>query len=324
MAVTPLLDVQKLSVRFATPEGEVPAVDDLSFAVAPGEVLGVVGESGAGKSQVFLAVMGLLARNGRAAGRARFRGKELLGLPPPALNRIRGGKIAMVFQDPMTSLNPFLRVGRQLTEVLVTHESIGETAARRRGIAMLERVAIPEAARRFDQFPHEFSGGMRQRVMLAMALLCAPDLIIADEPTTALDVTVQAQILDLLLDIRRDLDTSIVLISHDFGVIARAADRVMVMYAGRLVEQGSVHAVFDAPLHPYTRGLLASMPRVDTPVGQMLAAIPGQPPNLQRLPGGCAFAPRCPLVEPRCRAAVPPLLPAGPDRAGACVKLEAE
>jgi oligopeptide transport system ATP-binding protein len=320
---SPLLQVQNLSVTFATQEGDVPAVDDLSFTVAPGEVLGVVGESGAGKSQVFLAIMGLLARNGRAAGRVRFRGDDLLGLPAPALNRIRGRKIAMVFQDPMTSLNPFLRIGRQLTEVVVAHEGASETAARKRAIDMLERVRIPDAARRIDQYPHEFSGGMRQRVMLAMALLCKPDLIIADEPTTALDVTVQAQILDLLLDIRRDLDSAIVVISHDFGVIARAADRVMVMYAGRLVEQGSVYEVFDAPLHPYTRGLLASMPRADAPVGLALVAIPGQPPNLQRLSGGCVFAPRCPLVESRCRAAVPPLLTAGPDRAGACFKLEA-
>jgi oligopeptide transport system ATP-binding protein len=318
-----LLQVDNLSVRFTTPEGDVPAVNDLSFTVAPGEVLGVVGESGAGKSQVFLAVMGVLASNGAASGRVRFRGEDLLGLPTAELNRIRGGKIAMVFQDPMTSLNPYLRVGRQLTEVLVAHEGLGESAARRRAVAMLERVRIPDASRRIDQFPHEFSGGMRQRVMLAMALLCKPDLIIADEPTTALDVTVQAQILDLLLEIKRDLDTAIVLISHDFGVIARMADRVMVMYAGRLVEQGSVYEVFDAPLHPYTRGLLASMPRADAPIGQALAAIPGQPPNLQRLGAGCAFAPRCPLAEPRCRAAVPALVAAGHDRAGACNKVEA-
>ncbi|MBM3597524.1 MAG: ATP-binding cassette domain-containing protein [Alphaproteobacteria bacterium] len=316
----PILTVTDLNVRFATPEGEVRAVTDVSFSVHAGETLGVVGESGSGKTQIFLAVMGLLASNGRAAGSARFRGQELLGLRRTELNRVRGGDMAMVFQDPMTSLNPYLRVSRQMTEVLVVHKGMSEADARKRAVAMLERVHIPDARRRFDLYPHEFSGGMRQRVMIAMALLCQPDLLIADEPTTALDVTVQAQILDLLAEIRRDLGTAVVLITHDFGVIAGLADRVMVMYGGRIAEEGPVLDMFDRPCHPYTRGLLASMPRGDAAAGGELAAIKGQPPNLQRLPPGCPFAPRCPLVIERCRLAMPPLDPLGANRRAACYR----
>ncbi len=318
-----ILAVEDLRVRFATPDGEVSAADGVSFQIDAGEALGVVGESGSGKSQLFLAIMGLLAANGRAEGRVRFRGQDILGLTPRALNAIRGSRIGMVFQDPMTSLNPYLRVSRQLTEVLVFHEGLSEQAARAKAIEMLERVRIPDARRRFDLYPHEFSGGMRQRVMIAMALLCRPDLLICDEPTTALDVTVQAQILELLADIRRDLGTAIVLISHDFGVIARVADRVMVMYGGRAVETAGAEQMFDTPRHPYTRALLASLPRTDGSTGGELAAIPGQPPNLQRLPAGCAFAPRCPLVEARCREAVPPLVRVAPGSAAACIRCEA-
>ena len=318
-----ILDVENLAVRFATPDGAVSAVDGVSFAVRAGEALGVVGESGSGKSQLFLAIMGLLAANGRTEGHVRYHGRDLLGLPPRALNAIRGGRIAMVFQDPMTSLNPYLRVSRQLTEVLVVHAGLSEAAARAQAIEMLERVRIPDARRRFDLYPHEFSGGMRQRVMIAMALLCRPDLLICDEPTTALDLTVQAQILELLVDIRRDFGTAIVLISHDFGVIARLADRVMVMYAGRAVETAGAEQMFDTPRHPYTRALLASLPRTDAGSDAELATIAGQPPNLQRLPPGCAFAPRCPQAEARCRDAVPPLVRVAEGCAAACIKCEA-
>jgi len=304
--MTPLLEVAGLDVRFATPDGDVRAADDLSFAVRDGESLGVVGESGSGKTQVFLAILGLLARNGRATGSARFRGQEILNLRPPALNRIRGPKIAMIFQDPMTSLNPYLRIGRQMTEVLVEHKGMSEARARARGIEMLDQVGIPAAGRRFDRYPHEFSGGMRQRVMIAMALLCEPELLIADEPTTALDVTVQAQILDLLRDLRRDLGMAIIVITHDLGVVAGLAERVLVMYAGRIAESGPVERIFDDPQHPYTLSLLRSMPRVDLPT-EDLWVIPGQPPNLQALPPGCAFNDRCPFAFARCPVEVPAL-----------------
>jgi oligopeptide transport system ATP-binding protein len=319
-----IVEVKDLTVRFATPDGEVSAVTGVSFSVHAGETLGVVGESGSGKTQIFLAIMGLLAANGRAAGSVKFCGQEILGLKPVALNRVRGGRIGMIFQDPMTSLNPYLRISRQMTEVLVVHKGMSERDARTAAIAMLERVRIPDARRRFDLYPHEFSGGMRQRVMIAIALLCRPELLIADEPTTALDVTVQAQILELLAEIGRELGTAIALITHDFGVIAGLADRVMVMYGGRIAEEAPVFDIFDAPRHPYTRGLLTSMPRGDEPVLAELPAIAGQPPNLQRLPPGCAFAPRCPLVEARCRQAAPPLLALGPTpgpmRRAACYK----
>ena len=314
----PILRIRDLDVRFATPDGEVSAVSQVSLDVAPGECLGVVGESGSGKSQLFLSVMGLLASNGRASGSVRFRGKELLGLQPAVLNTIRGRSLTMVFQDPMTSLNPYLRVGRQLTEVLTTHKGMDETAARRAAIAMLERVRIPDAARRIDHYPHEFSGGMRQRVMLAMALLCGPDLLIADEPTTALDVTIQAYVLDLFAQLRREINTAIVLITHDLGVIAGLADRVAVMYAGRIVEVAPVNDLFRSPRHPYTEALLRSMPRLDRTVAGDMPTIGGQPPNLQRLPKGCAFQERCTRAVARCRDEVPPSRAVGADREAAC------
>ena len=234
--MTAVLEVVDLTTRFATHDGEVMAADHVGFAIDEGESLGVVGESGSGKTQIFLAVMGLLAKNGRSTGSVRYRGTEILNLPPRRLNKIRGADMAMIFQDPMTSLNPFLRISRQMTEVLREHKGMSEAEARKRGIAMLDLVGIPEAARRFDMYPHEFSGGMRQRVMIAMALLCEPDLLIADEPTTALDVTVQAQILELLARLKRELGMAIALITHDLGVVAGLCDRVMVMYAGRAVE----------------------------------------------------------------------------------------
>jgi oligopeptide transport system ATP-binding protein len=295
-----LLDVQHLSTRFATPDGEVAAVSDLSFRLEAGETLGIVGESGSGKSQLALSLMGLLARNGRATGSARFQGEEILNLPPRALNRLRGNRIAMIFQDPMTCLNGYLRVERQMTEVLEIHQGLDRATARLRAIEMLDAVQIPDARSRIRHYPHEFSGGMRQRVMIAMALLCKPDLLIADEPTTALDVTVQAQILALLNQLRAAHDMAIILITHDLGVIAGIADHVMVMYAGRTCEYAAAEELFDQPRHPYTQGLLASAPRLDSAAGERLRAIPGNPPNLIALPPGCAFADRCERRFARC------------------------
>jgi oligopeptide transport system ATP-binding protein len=296
----PVLEVRDLTTRFATPDGEVAAVTGVSFGIEAGESVGVVGESGSGKTQTFLSVMGLLARNGRCTGSARFDGRELLGLPARQLNRVRGVKLAMVFQDPMTSLNPHLKIARQMTEVLIEHRGLDQQAARQRALELLDRVGIPAARQRIDLYPHEFSGGMRQRVMIATALLCEPELLIADEPTTALDVTVQAQILELLQQLRRELGMAIVLITHDLGVVAGLADRVLVMYAGRIVEQGPAQAIFDDPQHPYTLGLLRSMPRLDRAMTGELSAIPGQPPNLQALPAGCAFRDRCTFAFERC------------------------
>ncbi|EWY39259.1 methionine ABC transporter ATP-binding protein [Skermanella stibiiresistens SB22] len=317
-----LLSVRGLTTSFATPEGEVRAVNDVTFDLKPGETVGVVGESGSGKSQLFMSIMGLLAGNGRATGSVRFRGKEILGLPAPALNRIRGEKISMIFQDPMTSLNPYLKVSAQMVEVLRLHKGMDKAAARARAVEMLDLVRIPEARRRLDMYPHEFSGGMRQRVMIAMALLCRPDLLIADEPTTALDVTVQAAILDLMADLKREFDTSIILITHDLGVIAGLADRVMVMYAGRVIETGDVRDIFAKPGHPYTRALLRSMPRIDSDTLEELPTIPGQPPNLQHLPVGCNFQDRCLFRFDRCVVEDPALLPIDPAlglaRAKAC------
>ncbi len=316
--MTAVLEVEDLTTRFATHDGEVLAADRVGFRIDEGESLGVVGESGSGKTQVFLSVMGLLAKNGRSTGSARYKGTEILNLPARRLNKIRGDEIAMIFQDPMTSLNPFLSIARQMTEVLREHKGVGAAEARRRGIAMLELVGIPEAKARFDMYPHEFSGGMRQRVMIAMALLCEPELLIADEPTTALDVTVQAQILELLSRLKRELGMAIALITHDLGVVAGLCERVMVMYAGRAVEVAPAGALFHDPQHPYTRGLLNSMPRLDSDSMGQLATIPGQPPNLQALPAGCVFADRCPYVFDRCRHERPVLTDCGPGRAKAC------
>ncbi|WP_119460450.1 oligopeptide/dipeptide ABC transporter ATP-binding protein [Rhodospirillaceae bacterium SYSU D60014] len=314
----PVLSIENLHTRFATPDGLVEAVNGVSFTVGEGETLGIVGESGSGKSQIFISVMGLLAANGRASGSVRFRGHEILGLPRKQLNRIRGARMSMIFQDPMTSLNPYLTIARQMTEVLIAHKGSSRAEARGEAIAMLERVQIPEAARRIDMYPHEFSGGMRQRVMIAMALLCKPELLIADEPTTALDVTVQAQILELIGALQRASNTAIVLITHDLGVIAGLCDRVLVMYAGRVVESGPVRDIFRDPQHPYTAGLLRSTPRLDEAAGARLSTIPGQPPNLQRLPPGCAFYERCAHREAICLDDRPELRRIGEERKKAC------
>ncbi|MEA2755168.1 MAG: oligopeptide transport system ATP-binding protein, partial [Aliidongia sp.] len=259
----PILEIRNLRIRFQTDSGTVAAVNDVSLSLTAGETVGIVGESGSGKSQILMSIMGLLARNGTVSGSVKLHGQEILGLRDDALDRLRGATMSMIFQDPMTSLNPFLRVSTQLTEVLVKHRAMGKAEAMRHAIAMLERVSIPDAAKRIRLYPHEFSGGMRQRVMISMALLCRPALLFADEPTTALDVTVQAQILDLLKELAATMGTTIVLVTHDLGVVASLCDRVVVLYGGRIMESGPAEQIFEDPRHPYTKGLLDSTPRLD-------------------------------------------------------------
>ena len=303
-----VLQVNNLGVQFATQDGTVYAVNGMSFSINKGETLGIVGESGSGKSQTVLALMGLLAKNGKATGEALYNGRNLLSMPAAELNATRGNRVAMIFQDPMTSLNPYLTIERQMTEVLQFHKGMDRKSARARCVHMLDAVKIPEAARRINMYPHEFSGGMRQRVMIAMALLCEPEVLLADEPTTALDVTVQAQTLTLLRELQRDFGTAIVMISHDLGVVAGLCDQVMVLYGGRVMEQSHAQHIFHHATHPYTLGLLRAIPRMDRDDAALLA-IPGAPPNMAKPPAGCPFSERCALAGALCHSAVPPLMP---------------
>ncbi len=312
-----LLDIKNLAVRFRTNDGVVNAVNGVSLSLEKGGTLGIVGESGSGKSQLAFAVMGLLAKNGTATGSAIFDGQEILNAPRQAINQIRARRIAMIFQDPMTSLNAYMRVADQMAEVLVHHKGLSKTDAVAESVRMLDAVKIPDAKGRIRLYPHEFSGGMRQRVMIAMALLCRPDLLIADEPTTALDVTVQAQIMALLGDLQREFGMATILITHDLGVVAGFCEKVIVLYGGQVMEQSPVDTLFAAPSHPYTRGLLRAIPRVDQHGGD-LYSIPGTPPNMTRAPKGCPFAPRCDFEVESCTQRLSPLTEFEPGRYRAC------
>ncbi len=312
-----LLDIKNLAVSFATNDGVVSAVNGVTLSLEKGGTLGIVGESGSGKSQLAFAVMGLLARNGRASGSVKFDGQEILNMPVQTLNQIRARRIAMIFQDPMTSLNAYMRVSDQMAEVLVHHQGMSKTDAVAECVRMLDAVKIPDAKGRVRLYPHEFSGGMRQRVMIAMALLCRPDLLIADEPTTALDVTVQAQIMAMLGELQGEFGMATILITHDLGVVAGFCENVLVLYGGQVMEQSPVDPLFAAPSHPYTRGLLRAIPRVDQQGGE-LDSIPGTPPNMMRAPKGCPFAPRCDFEVESCTQRLDPLTEFAPGRLRAC------
>jgi oligopeptide transport system ATP-binding protein len=314
----PLLDVTDLSIGFHMPGRDITVVNKVNFSLEQGETLAIVGESGSGKTQTAFSLIGLLAQNGYASGSVKFDGREILGLKESELNKVRAEQIAMIFQDPMTSLNPYIRVGDQLVEVLALHKGMQKATARAESIRMLDAVKLPDARNIFNRFPHECSGGMRQRIMIAMALLCRPKLLIADEPTTALDVTVQAQMLELFRSLTAEFGTALIIITHDLGVVAGLADRMLVMYAGRAVETGTVDELFYNPRHPYTLGLLNSTPNVEVKT-ERLNSITGIPPNLEHLPRGCAFHPRCAFRFERCFAEVPALLDFGEgDRRKAC------
>jgi peptide/nickel transport system ATP-binding protein/oligopeptide transport system ATP-binding protein len=323
--MTDLLSIEGLRTVFHSASGDVPAVDGVSLSVAKGRTLGIVGESGCGKSMLSLSVMRLVPQPGRiAAGRVMFDGRDLIGLPPAEMRAIRGNRIAMIFQEPMTSLNPVFTVGDQITEAMRAHDrSASAGALKSRAIAALGRVRIPAPDRRFDEYPHQMSGGMRQRVMIAMALACEPDLLIADEPTTALDVTVQAQILDLLRELQQQSGMAIILITHDLGVVAEMADEVAVMYSGRVVERTSGTAIFDDPQHPYTLGLLGSIPKIEE-TQERLLAIEGAVPAPFALPPGCRFHPRCVFREPACEAEIPALRDVGGGHLAACLRAPLE
>jgi oligopeptide/dipeptide ABC transporter ATP-binding protein len=318
MTTEPTLSITDLKVTFRTLLGRVQAVRGVSLDVAPGEVVGVVGESGSGKSVSFLAVMGLLPKSAEITGSAKVSGTELIGANKKSMRHARGGDIAMIFQDPLSALNPVHRVGKQVAEMILAHQDMSKDAALSRAVELLDIVGIPQPKERARQYAHEFSGGMRQRVMIAMAIANDPKVLIADEPTTALDVTVQAQILEVIERIRRDLGTAVVLITHDLGVVARVADRVQVMYAGRAVERGEVLPIFERPTHPYTRGLLDSLPRHGT---ERLQPIPGAPPNMLQPPSGCAFRARCEYAQDRCAETMPELITVGSSQS-ACLRAE--
>jgi oligopeptide transport system ATP-binding protein len=329
--VTNLLCIDALSVRFAQGGATVAAVEQVSLDVARGECVGIVGESGSGKTQTFLAALGLLAANAAAEGSVTFDGEELLATGRPRLNRLRGARLAMIFQDPMSALTPHLTIGTQMAEVVVQHAGVSWAEARARSASMLARVGVAEPARRLRQYPHELSGGLRQRVMIGMSLMCGPELVIADEPTTALDVTVQAQIIELLRALREQFGMALVLISHDLAVVAGLADRIVVMYAGRIVERAPARQIFQIPRHPYTAELLKCVPSVWGPRRERLPTLAGQPPRPGESPAGCAFAPRCPRAAERCfterpllevgapPAAPPAALPAAPPAAAHAV-----
>jgi oligopeptide/dipeptide ABC transporter ATP-binding protein len=296
-----LLEVKGLKVRFATEDGIVHAVDGVDFELDRGSVLGIVGESGSGKSVTALTILGLTrGPNARFEGAVTYKGQDLLNMPESRLQDVRGNEIAMIFQDPMTSLNPVYRVGEQIVEAIVTHENTGKRDARRRAVDLLRQVGIPNPDRRVDDYPHQFSGGMRQRAMIAMALSCNPDILIADEPTTALDVTIQAQILELVDRLKDDFNSAVIFITHDLGVVAEITDEILVMYAGRVVERGAKRDLFYDPQMPYTWGLLGSIPRLDRPKSEKLHSITGAPPSLINLPRGCKFRPRCPHAFQKC------------------------
>jgi len=314
-----LLEVQRLTTAFDVAEGSLLAVDDVSFGVRRSETLGLVGESGSGKSVTALSIMRLVQPPGRVTrGAIIFKGRNLLALAEREMQRIRGAEIALILQEPMTALNPVFTIGDQIAETLLVHGRATRARARARAVDLLAAVRIPQPERRVRDYPHQLSGGMRQRALIAMALACRPSLVIADEPTTALDVTIQAQIMDLLMEMKREFDLSLLLITHDLGVVAGAADRVAVMYAGRIVEMGPARAIFRAPLHPYTRGLLASIP--GQAPGRRLRAIEGTVPSLTALPKGCAFGPRCPDRVPACETEPPAATVAGPDREVRCYR----
>jgi oligopeptide transport system ATP-binding protein len=314
-----LLEVKNLQTHFYTRSGVAKAVEGVSFSLNESETLGLVGESGCGKSVTSLSIMRLISPPGKiVGGEINYKGDDVLDMDQEALYKLRGGQIAMIFQDPMTSLNPVLPIGFQIAEAVKAHLKMDDTAAMNRAAEMLDRVRIPEARRRLKDYPHQFSGGMRQRVMIAIALSCNPQMLIADEPTTALDVTIQAQVLELMKGLANEFRTATLLITHDLGVVAGTCDRVCVMYAGRIVETAPTAAIFKSPAHPYTQALLAAVPRPDQKRGERLAAIGGQPPNLVNLPPGCPFAPRCRKAQPRCRKELPLLENVGPNQRAAC------
>jgi len=319
----PLLEIDGLRTQFSTEDGVVRAVNDIGFSLQQGETLGLVGESGCGKSVTALSIMGLLPRIGRVVGGSvRFESRDLLALSEREMRQIRGNRIGMIFQEPMTSLNPVHTIGEQVAEAARIHQNLGRAAARARAEDMLRRVRVPDPSRRLRDYPHQFSGGMRQRAMIAMALICSPRLLIADEPTTALDVTIQAQILRLILELKERIGAGVLMITHDLGVVAETCQRVIVMYAGRVVEEAPVEMLFDSPAHPYTRGLMASVPRGADRRRRRLPEIPGVVASLSQPMIGCAFAPRCPMAIDNCRAATPELRSIAEGHRVACIRAE--